>query len=72
MFFDNSALPSLWQQLREASSLFQPGSAPVHKARSIKKRFFQFGVEEVDWSAQNSLLTEKNQVLLADVSLQPR
>ncbi len=33
--------------------VFQLDSAPVHKARSIKKWFSQFGLEELDWPAQS-------------------
>ena len=50
---DNSVLPSLWQQFREGSFLFQHDNAPVHKVRSIQKWFVEIGVEELDWPAQS-------------------
>ena len=34
-------------------SLLQHDNAPVHKARSIQKRFVETGVEELDWSTQS-------------------
>ncbi len=45
---DNSVFPTLWQQFVEGHFLFQRDSALVHNARSMKKWFFQFGVEELD------------------------
>ena len=45
---ENSALPTLWQQFGEGLFLFQYDNAPVHKARSIQKRFVKIGVEELD------------------------
>ena len=46
-------LPTLWQHFGEGPFLFQHDCAPVHKARSIKMWFDDFGVEELDWPAQN-------------------
>jgi hypothetical protein len=46
---DNSVLPTFG----EGPFLFQPDNNPVHKARSILKWFFEFGVEELDWPTQN-------------------
>ena len=50
---DNAMLPTLWQQFGEDPFLFQHDSAPVHKARTIKTWFDEFGVEELDWPAQS-------------------
>ena len=50
---DNAMLPTLWQQFGEGPFLFQHDCAPVHKARTIKTWFDEFGVEELDWPAQN-------------------
>ena len=45
----------------EDTFLNQHDSVPVHKARSIKNRFSQLGVEELDWPAlgfgDNALLS---------------
>ncbi len=48
---ENSVLQTVWQQLGKHLYLFQNDNAPVHKARSIKKCFSKFGVEELDWPA---------------------
>ena len=50
---DNSVLPTLWQQFGEGPFLFQHGNAPGHKARSMKKWFVEYCVEELDWPAQS-------------------
>ena len=47
-------LPTLWQQFGEGPFLFQHDNAPMHKARSIQKWFFEIGVEELDCPAQIS------------------
>ena len=39
--------------VNKGSFLFQHGSAPVHKARSIKTWLGEFGVEVLDWAAQS-------------------
>uniref|UniRef100_A0AAZ3RU61 Transposase Tc1-like domain-containing protein n=1 Tax=Oncorhynchus tshawytscha TaxID=74940 RepID=A0AAZ3RU61_ONCTS len=49
----DSVLPNLWQQFGEEPFLFQHDNAPVHKARSIQKCFFEIGVKELDWLAQS-------------------
>ena len=50
---DDSVLPTLWQQFGEGPFLFQHDNVPMHKARSIQKRFVEIGVEELDWPAQS-------------------
>ena len=50
---DDSALPTLQQQLGEGPFLFQHDNASVHIARSIPKWFVEIGVEELDWPAQS-------------------
>ena len=49
----NFMLPTLWQQFGDGPFLFQHDCPPVHKARSIKTWMREFGVEELDWSAQS-------------------
>ena len=53
LIFDNSLLPSLWEQFGDAPFLFQHDCAPVHKARCIKTWMRGFGVDELDCSAQS-------------------
>ena len=48
---DNSALPTLWQNLRVDPFLYQH-NAPVHKATSIRNWFYDMGVDELDWPVQ--------------------
>ncbi len=43
----NSVLLTLWQKFGEGPFLFQHDNAPLHKARSIKKCFSRFAVEEL-------------------------
>uniref|UniRef100_A0AAZ3NSJ8 Tc1-like transposase DDE domain-containing protein n=1 Tax=Oncorhynchus tshawytscha TaxID=74940 RepID=A0AAZ3NSJ8_ONCTS len=50
---DDSVLLTFWQQFGEGPFLFQHDNAPVHKARSIQKSFFEIGVEELDCPAQS-------------------
>ena len=50
---NNSVLPTFWQQLGEGPFLFQHDNAPMHKVRSIQKRFVKISVEELDWPAQS-------------------
>jgi hypothetical protein len=50
---DDSVLPTLCQQFGEGPFLFQQDNASMHNARSIRKRFVEIGVEELDWPAQN-------------------
>ena len=45
---NNAMLPTLWEQFGEGPFLFQHDCAPVHKARTIKTWFDEFGVEELD------------------------
>lgn len=47
---DNSVLPTL-QQFSGGPLLFHHDGNPVHKARSRKKWFSQFGVQDLDWPA---------------------
>jgi hypothetical protein len=56
---DDSVLPTLWQQFGESLFLFQPDNAPVHKVRSIQKRFVKIGVEYLDWPTQSPDLNPK-------------
>jgi hypothetical protein len=42
---DNSELPTLWQQFGKGSFLLQHDNAPMHKVRSIQKRFVEIDVE---------------------------
>ena len=51
---DDSVLPTLWQQFGEGPFLFQHDNAPVHKVKSIHKRFAEIRVEELDWPAQST------------------
>jgi len=46
---DNFMLPSLWEQFCSCSNM----TAPVHKARTIQLWMSEFGLEELDWSAQS-------------------
>ena len=57
---DDSVLPTLWQEFGEGPLLFQHGNAPVHKARSIEKRFVEIGVEELDWPQPHRTLLRLN------------
>ena len=50
---DNSVFLTFWQQFGEGPFLVQHDNAPVHKARSIQKRFVEISVEELAWSAQS-------------------
>ncbi|KAK3557283.1 hypothetical protein QTP70_026274, partial [Hemibagrus guttatus] len=50
---DNFMLPTLWEQFGDDPFLFQHDCTPVTKARSIKTWMREFGVEELDWTAQN-------------------
>ena len=50
---DNFMLPPLWEQFGDGSFLIQHDCTPVHKARSIKTRMSEFGVEELDWPAHS-------------------
>ena len=50
---DDSVLPTLWQPFGEGPFLFHHDTAPVHKAKSIQKRFVKIGVEELDWPTQS-------------------
>ena len=50
---DHSVLPTLWQQFGKGCFLFQHDNAPMHKARSIQKRFVKIRVVELDWPAQS-------------------
>lgn len=44
-------LSTLWQQLDEEPFLFQHDEVPEHKSSSIKARFDEFGVEELEYAA---------------------
>ncbi|XP_073537776.1 uncharacterized protein [Phyllobates terribilis] len=46
---DKCLLPALWEQFGEGTFLSQQDYALVHKARSIKARLRETGVEELDW-----------------------
>ena len=61
---DDSVLPTLWQQFGEGPFLFQHDNAPMHKARSIQKRFVEIGVEELDWPAQSHELNPIKHLLV--------
>lgn len=50
---DNAMLPTVGQHFVEGPFLFEHDYAPVHKARTIKTWFDEFGVEELDWPAQS-------------------
>ncbi|KAK3508756.1 hypothetical protein QTP70_004235 [Hemibagrus guttatus] len=50
---NNFMLPALWEQFGDDPFLFQHDCTPVHKAMSIKTWMSEFGVEELDWSAQS-------------------
>jgi hypothetical protein len=50
---DDSVLPTLWQKFGKGPLLFQHDNAPVHKARSIQKRFVEISVEELDCPVQS-------------------
>lgn len=52
--FDNRVLPTLWQHFGEGRFLFQHYKALMQKARSVKKLYSQFGVEELDWPTQSA------------------
>uniref|UniRef100_A0A0E9RUY3 Tc1-like transposase DDE domain-containing protein n=1 Tax=Anguilla anguilla TaxID=7936 RepID=A0A0E9RUY3_ANGAN len=47
---ENCALPTLWQQFGEAPFQSQQDSAPMHKARSIKK-WFAVWWGRIEWPA---------------------
>ena len=62
---DASVLPTLFQQFGEGPFLFQHDNAPMHKARSIQKRFGEIGVEELDWPDRcGRVLTSTHQTTL--------
>ncbi len=46
-------IPTFWEMFWEGYFLFQHDCTPVHKARSIKIWLDEFGVEELEWSAQS-------------------
>lgn len=56
---DNSLIP-LWLQFVESPFHFEHNHALAHKAWSIKAWLGDFGVEKLNWPAQNTNLTPWN------------